>query len=161
MSNPNQNLTGNNRYTVSFYGDRHRNNPLELHCTGVTMPGMSGGITELAAPMRSLPQPGGSIMFDDLYLTFLVSEDLREWIYLFNWIRENNCGSSVAMYPYYSQVELTILTNKFNPLLSFTFHNCFPYVLGVVDLSTETANIETLSSNVSLKFTDYTLNPTL
>lgn len=158
MANPSINLSSQNRFRLILSGERFRHNPLELMCNGVTLPGMSGGVMEISSPARPIPQPGGSIMFDDLYINFIISEDLREWIYLFNWIREINFGSTVAQYPYYSQAELIILSNKFNPLLSFTFHNCFPYVLGVVDYSTENTTTDTIYSNCSFKFTDYTLN---
>ena len=161
MSTLNYNLTSNNRFKLIFGGDRHIGNPFELMCSGVTLPGMSGGVTELGAPMRPLPQPGGSVMFDDLYVNFVVSEDLREWIYIFKWIREINAASKTGMLPYYSTVELIILTNKFNPLLSFTYHNCFPYILGVVDFNTDSVAAETLTSNASFKFSDYTLNTNL
>lgn len=158
MANPSINLSSQNRFRLILSGERFRHNPLELMCNGVTLPGMSGGLMEISSPARPIPQPGGSIMFDDLYINFIISEDLREWIYLFNWIREINFGSTIAQYPYYSQAELIILSNKFNPLLSFTFHNCFPYVLGVVDYSTENTTTDTIYSNCSFKFTDYTLN---
>jgi len=158
MSILNHNFSAQNRFKLIFGGDRHQNNPFELMCTGVTLPGMSGGVSELGAPMRPLPQPGGSIMFDDLYVNFVISEDLREWVYIFEWIREINAASKTGMLPYYSTVEMIILTNKFNPLLSFTFHNCFPYILGVIDFNTDNAAIETLTSNTSFKFTDFTIN---
>lgn len=161
MANPSINLSSQNRFRLILSGERFRHNPLELMCNGVTLPGMSGGLMEISSPARPIPQPGGSIMFDDLYINFIISEDLREWIYLFNWIREINFGSTVAQYPYYSQAEIIILSNKFNPLLSFTFHNCFPYVLGVVDYSTENSTTDTIYSNCSFKFTDYTLNSTI
>lgn len=161
MSDAVQNITGQNRYRLLLTGERFRNNPLELMCNSVTMPGLSAGITELAAPVRGVPQPGGSITFDDLFVNFIVSENLSEWIYLFNWIRDINYGSCVKAEPYYSQMELFILSNKFNPLLSFTFHGAFPYVLGVVDFREDSPTIETMNSSVTFKFTDYTHNPKL
>lgn len=161
MSSLNYNLTSNNRFRLIFSGERFRFNPVELMCNGVTLPGMSGGVTEINAPHRPIPQPGGSIMFDDLYINFILSEDLREWKFLFNWIRDINFGSAIDSVPYYSQVEVIVLTNKFNPLMSFTFHNCFPYVLGVVDYTDDTPSVETMTSNCSFKFTDYTINESL
>ncbi len=161
MANANLNLTSQNRFRLILSGERFRHNPLELMCNGVTLPGMSGGVMEIPSPARPLPQPGGSIMFDDLYINFIVSEDAREWIYLFNWIREIEFASTISQNPYYSQAELIILSNKFNPLLSFTFHDCFPYVLGVLDFSSENATTDTMTSNCSFKFTDYTLNTTI
>lgn len=156
-----QNITGQNRYRLILSGERFRNNPLELNLVGVTMPGISAAITELPTPIRPVPQPGGSLTFDDLFVNFIVSEDLSEWIYLFNWIREINYGSSVSANPYYTEAELIILTNKFNPLLSFTFHGAFPYILGVVDFRDDVPTIDTMTSSATFKFHDYTLNTKL
>lgn len=156
-----QNITGQNRYRLMLTGERFRNNPLELMCTSVTMPGVSSGLISLSSPARPIPQPGGSLTYDDLFVNFIVSEDLSEWLYVFNWIKDINYGSCVDAVPYYSQIELMILTNKFNPLMSFTFHNAFPYVLGVVDFREDIATIETINTSVTFKFTDYTHNPTI
>lgn len=153
-----QNITGQNRYRLILSGDRFRNNPFEMMCNSVTMPGVTSGVTELSAQQRSIPQPGGSLNFDDLFVNFIVSENLSEWIFIFKWLRDINYGSCTNANPYYSQIELIVLTNKFNPLLSFTFHNAFPFALGVVDFRDDSPTIETMVSNVTFKFTDYTLN---
>lgn len=161
MSDSMHNITGQNRYRLLITGERFRNNPLELMCNSVTMPGISAGVTEMATPVRNIPQPGGSLAFDDLFVNFIVSEDLSEWLYVFNWIKDNNYASCINAQPYTSQMELIILTNKFNPLMSFTFHDAFPYVLGVVDFREDSPSIETMISSVTFKFTDYTHNATL
>jgi hypothetical protein len=161
MPNPSYNLTGANRFRLVLGGERFRNNSLELQVNSVTMPGMSTGITEVNSPMRPIPQPGGTINFDELYINFILSEDLREWIFLFDWIREINFGSDNSMTPYYCTGELIILTNKFNPLLSFTFHNMFPTLLGTIDYTQDISSMDTMSSSSSFKFTDMTRNLTL
>jgi len=159
--NPSYNLAGGNRFKLILGGERFRNNPFELQISGVTMPGMSSGITEINSPMRPIPQPGGTLSYDELYVTFILTEDLREWIYMFNWLREINFGSDDSMLPYYATGELIILTNKFNPLLSFSFDNLFPTLLGTIDFTQDLTSVETLTSNTSFKFTDMRLNQTL
>lgn len=159
--NPNFNLTGANRFRLLLGGGRFRNNALELQVNSVTMPGMSSGITEVNSPMRPIPQPGGTLNFDELYISFILSEDLREWIFMFDWLREINFGSDNSMNPYYTTGELIILTNKFNPLLTFTFHNMFPTLLGTIDYTMDIGSLETLSSNSFFRFTDMSRNLTL
>lgn len=161
MTNPNYNNLGANRYKLILSGQRFRNNPVELHCNGVTFPGMSTGIAEVVSPMRPIPQPGGTITFDDLYVNCIVSEDLREWIYIWNWIKEINFGSNDVMNPYYATGEVIFLTNKFNPLLSFTFHTLFPYILSPLDLTDDINSVDIITTNISFKFTDMTLNTNL
>ncbi len=155
------NLTAQNRYRLILSGDKMRGNKFEMKINNVILPGITGGLAELAAPVRTISQPGGSLSYDDLFVNFIISENLSEWIFIWNWIRDNNYGSCIDSVPYYCQADLIILTNKFNPLLSFTFHGAFPYILGTVDFRDDITTTETLTSNATFKFYDYTLNTIL
>jgi hypothetical protein len=98
--------------------------------------------------------PGGALTFDDLYCTFMVSEDYSEWIQIYEWIRAINFGDEIALKRWFATADLVITTNKFNPLLSFNFEHVFPYLLGTVDLTQDITSADTLISNVTFKFLD-------
>lgn len=156
--NPNLNLTTSNRFKLILTGEMFRESAFELSVTGVTMPGVSSGVMEPYSPLRPIPMPGGTLTFDDLYCTFIVTEEYTEWLEMFDWIIAINYGDEINARRLFATAELVVLSNKFNPLFSFTFERAFPYLLGTVDLTQDMMSNETLTSNVSFKFVNMKVN---
>lgn len=156
--NPNLNLTGNNRYLLRLSGTEFLNNEFELQVTGFNLPGVTSGLIEPATPIRPLSLPGGTLSFDDLNVTFIVTETLSEWLFVYDWMRTINFGDRAVMREMVAIGELFITNNKFVPILSFNFQYMFPYMLGSIDYSSDVTSIDTLLSTVSFKFMDMNIN---
>ena len=58
-------------------------------CQQAAIPDISAVINEVSTPRRRLPIPAsGGTTFGDLVVTFLVDEDIKNYIKLWNWIND-------------------------------------------------------------------------
>ena len=55
-------------------------------CQSANLPGLSKAAVTQSNVFSDIKQPGDRIEFDDLTITFIVNEDLGNWIELKNWI---------------------------------------------------------------------------
>lgn len=148
-----KNLFGQNHFKVTINSKRFTNGPFELTVKQCQLPGLEMGTVEQATPIVTVPRPGDSLQHGELTLDFIVLEDMSNWIEIFDWIVDMKSNTKIDMSEVYSDISLVIMSNKFNPIITFDFTNGFPYSLSPVDLTLETSG-EPVSASVSFKFTN-------
>lgn len=139
---------------------------VEFFCQSFNMPSIS--LTEVLTPTPniSLPQPGDSIFFAPFDITFIVDEDLNNYIELYDWfvglgfpnttnefktIRESNTNLNPNSGEF-SDAKLIVMSNKMNPIVEISFGNCFPITMGSLPFSTTTSDVSPLIVDASFQF---------
>jgi len=154
---------------------------VEYYVRTVNIPGVQFGETVQSAGVGlDAFFPGDKASFDTLEVSFLVDEDLENFVEMYNWIdsivplsdpklygtytdtavtRTNVLASIDNDRNQYSDITLVINTNKNLPNRYIRFHDAFPTSLGSIELESG-ADAEPAVVNVSFRFSYYEIKTT-
>jgi len=132
---------------------------VDFFCQQANLPGLSIPFTEVPTPFRSYPiVPGGGVSYDDLKVTFIIDEDLKNYYSIHEWIRINANSDQIEPGPIqYSNGQLVILTSNFNSAFFIDYENLFPINLSPVEFDASVGDIEYFTADVTFKFQNYTI----
>ena len=144
----------------------------------VNIPSLTLGIANQPSYLKDIPRPGEKIDFEDLTLTFLVDEDLTNYMEIQNWIRGIGFPESLdQIYDFqqddtltvmnkalrnqginlYSDGSLLILNNVNLPKFKVTFDGMFPYYLSTLTFDATQSYLEYFTAQVSFKYNIYNI----
>jgi hypothetical protein len=123
---------------------------LEYFISTCSLPTVSLGETEAGFKNYQGFVAGDKVTYDAIDLTFMVDEDMKNYIEVFNWIQSNANENISAKH----DIILSILSSHNNVNKQIRFVNALPVSLGGVDFTTQTTSIEYLQSTVSFRY-DY------
>jgi hypothetical protein len=132
---------------------------VDFFCQRANLPGISMPFTEVPTRFRSFPiVPGGGVTYEDLSLTFIVDENLKNYHSVWKWIRKNggseeHSGTTLE----YSKGQLAILSSNFNPSFFIDFDNLFPISLTPIEFDASVQDIDYFTAQVIFKYTGYTI----
>ena len=156
---------------------------VNFFCQSAQLPGISLG--EIAIPTMHTPIfKAGNITFDPLAVRFIVDEDLKNYLEIYDWIRGLGHPTSFNEYKEFrtgtnplpvastnknfvdtsrrkSDATLTVLTNKLNGNIQVTFKDCFPVSLGSIDFDLTNADISSIVVSVSFRYTSFSFETTV
>ncbi len=145
----------------------------------VNVPGLDLGVAIQPNYLTDIPRPGEKITFGDLTLTFLVDEDLVNYLEIQNWMRGIGFPESLNQiyewqrkdapsgYPgnykddldlnLFSDGTLAIYNSADNPNFKVIFENLFPYALSPLQFDSQISDVRYLSATASFKYTIYNI----
>jgi hypothetical protein len=146
---------------------------LNFYLQSASIPGLTfeGGIN-FTNPFPKIPIPGDHLSYSPLSVSFMVDEDLTNYLQLFNWMLyiagptsldvegdilpnstlQTNNNSRIR-----SDIKLMVLTSSKNPNMVVTFTDAFPVALGELDFNTTATDVNYLSSSVTFEYVKYTI----
>jgi hypothetical protein len=146
----------------------------------VNVPGLDLGVVNQRNYLSNVPRPGENIEFGDLSLTFLVDENLENYLEIQNWIRGIGFPESLqeiyrwqnqdipsnypSNYKYenelnlYSDGTLAIYNSADTPQFKVVFENLFPYSLSPLNFDSQVTDVQYLSATVNFKYTIYNID---
>jgi hypothetical protein len=139
------------------------------------LPGVSLGELSTPSPLLNTFVPGDNLEFQPLEVTFIVDEDMKNWVELYNWLKglsapekyeqyknlkqsgagENNAvqGERTSIY---SDASLIILNSNMRANHQFMFRELFPTSLSSLEFNTASGDIEFITATASFRYTQYT-----
>jgi len=107
--------------------------------------------------------PGDDFQFDDLSVSFIVDEDMKNWLEINNWMRD---VSNVEDFTEYktnksdrvSDCTLHILTSGKNENVRYVFKDCWPRSLTGIDFDSSVSDIEPPTATVVFAYTTYSID---
>jgi hypothetical protein len=134
-------------------------------CQSANIPDVSLGMITRSNPVRDYPEPGDQLELGSFDISFLVDEDLTNYLEILTWLREisgtpnstsfGRLGSEDSGYGTVTDITLTILTNSMNANKSVYFTDCFPTSLGAISLMSNTESIDAITCDVSFSYVDF------
>lgn len=127
----------------------------------VNLPSISLGEADVETPFSKIPFPGTKLTFGNLSVTFKVDEDMKNYLEMFNWMKELGFPDNFAQYQsianraiysgegVFSDITLIILTSAMNPNLEVTFVDCFPVDLSELSFDSTAADVDYLTATVT------------
>ena len=147
---------------------------LNFYLQTATIPGLTfEGDISYTNPFSKIPIPGDHVNYSPLTVSFMVDEDMTNYLQIFNWMLaiggpttldvESKIFPSRALQTdaasrYRSDIKLMILTSSKNPNIEVTFTDAFPVALGELDFNTTATDVNYLSSSVTFEYVKYTFN---
>lgn len=142
-----------------------------FRCQMVNLPGISITAIDQPSPTHLIPVPGDGAEYDPLDITFIVDEDLSNWIEISNWIVGLCFPKSTDQYKallesntirskfggIYSDATLISLTNSSLANKQVIFRDCFPIALSSIDFDSTGTDNGVITGVSSFRYTYYTI----
>ena len=125
----------------------------------VTIPGLTLPAIAETNPFVNIPKAGDHIMYNEFSVNFLVDGHLRNYMEIYNWIKDLGKPSSFWQYTKIvsepgtgvaSDINLMVLDAKKNPKLKVTFKSAIPISLS--DLVFDATTSDLIYLGVTAKF---------
>ena len=148
-------LTANKNFLspvgFSFKIDQINFANLEYFCTQITFPGIS--LSEVQVPYRgvNLAQTGDRMVFDDLAIRFNITENMENYLELFDWMHNIINKKDAEDYKY--DASLLIMSSHNNMVKTVKFQEIFPTSLSTVEFNSQSTDVEYLQADVSFRYT--------
>lgn len=139
----------------------------------VRLPTLSLGQFDLDTPFVKLPTPGTKLSFDPLDITFLVDEDMTNYLEIYDWLRGlgfpesydeyGNLVRQTSVYAgsdnekIFSDGTLMILSSHNNANMKVTFEDMFPIALSDLSFDSTLTDIDYLKATVTFRYKLYSL----
>jgi len=154
----NTNFLQPNEFRLVF----HRIPNIVYFCQSIKLPSISFGSTTQPSPFATpIRIPGTKIEYNTFDIGFPVSEDMKNWMEIFNWITKippTRDFSGITNYKeVFSDATLILLNSVSKPFIKVDFINCFPTDLGDLSLTTTVTDINPIISQASFNYTGYTV----
>lgn len=140
---------------------------VSFNVTEFAIPSISLPTPEQVTPFSNIPLHSDKPIFDDLNITYIVDEQLKNWLSLYNTAighsypinYENRCN--VAM-PHDTDVYIHIYNSRNRNIFSVKFHNVILTNVGELSFTTtdnSSAGL-TMTSTATFKYSYYTIEQT-
>ena len=135
-------------------------------CQSATLPGVSISFIEVATPLKSIQMSGDEVSFEELSIKFIVDENMKNWLSIYNWITRLGFATVEDQVEYKklrdageltTDATLTVLTGNMNPQINFRFHDCFPLSLSSIAFDSGGTDIDYVTADVTLQYDNYSV----
>ena len=158
MAIRNQPTNLNQLNVVSFETNFLRMPGVSYFCQRVNIPGISLSNTIQSTPFANIPIEGDVLEFEDLTISFIVDEDMQNYLELYNWLQSLGFPDKYSQYDnetssIKSDMNILLHTNKSNPNYSIAFKDVFPVSLGAISFDTNATTLDPIVVDASFKYT--------
>ena len=177
-----QYMTIENRNFLSPIGfkftiDRLRG--VDFFCQSANIPGMSLGSADTGTRLNKIKNPGDELQYEDLFLRFLVDENMKNWYQVADWMREIATPYSTREFKYNRgdiksvnkreatydlasannqwrcDCSLFILSSNYRVVSEIVFRDAWPTSLSTLSFDASTSDINYFTAEVGLKYNYY------
>ena len=177
-----QYVTIENRNFLSPIGfkftiDRMRG--VDFFCQSANIPAMNLGSADTGTRLNKIRNPGDELVYEDLYLRFLVDENMKNWYQVANWMREIATPYSTkefrynrgnlksenkreATYDYATannqwrcDCSLLILSSNYRVVSEVVFRDAWPTALSTLNFDASSSDINYFTAEVALRYNYY------
>jgi len=129
-------------------------------CQSVNIPGIAISEVEQQTVFNPVLYPGGKVEHENFTASFIVNENLENWLEVYKWIRScstyKNYDDVVPMdKSLVSDAILFILSSKNNLIAKVSFQGLFPKSLSSIDFDYGDTELEALNASVDFAFTSF------
>lgn len=139
------------------------------------LPGMQLGVAAQASSIHDLKIPGESLEFDDITLSFLVDEEMKNYLAIHDWMiglgypyghklfgallaDQRNAQSFTVASKTVSDCFLTIMNSDNKAVKRFQFVDAFPTALSGLTMQSTNSDVQYLVATVTLAYSYYTVS---
>lgn len=133
-------------------------------CQAANIPGISIGAIDVATPLKNVKFSGDEISYEELNIRFVVDENMKNWLSIYEWIISLGFPSKEDQEKYRrlqnsnkltQDATLTVLTSNMNAQINFIFKDCFPLNLSSINFDSGNTDVEYVTADVSFAYDVY------
>jgi hypothetical protein len=150
-------------------------------CQAANIPAIQLGSPVMTTPLSDIPVPGDKLSYGDLVIRFLVQENMRNYIELYNWMiglgfplsrdqyKEWNEGQRyrfpavsdkrLGAIGNFSDADFFILDSDSNANVKISYYDVFPISLEGLDFDISSGNSSYLQGIAAFKYRHYEITP--
>ena len=129
-------------------------------CQTASLPTVTMSEVLMPTPFMAIKNPS-KLDFDELSITFVVDEEMKNWLEIFNWMRScTNVEDYEEFKPtntHLSTANLIILNSTKNPKINVTFEGLYPRTLGSIDFSSTVIDPEPFQCTATFAYRNYNI----
>jgi len=129
-------------------------------CQSASLPTVTMGEVLMPTPFMAVKQPT-KLDFDELSITFIVDEEMKNWLEIFNWMRSmtnvEDYEEFKASNTHLCTANLLILNSNKNPKLNVTFEGLYPRTLSSIDFSSILTDPEPFQCTATFAYRNYNI----
>ena len=139
-------------------------------CQSATLPGISISAIDVATPLKTIAMAGDEVSFEELSIKFIVDENMKNWLSIYDWIIGLGFPSEEGQAKYRklkkdseltTDATLTVLTSNMNPQIHFRFQECFRLSLSSIAFDSGGTDIDYVTADASFRYDVYTVETLL
>ena len=149
---------------VSFDVSFSRLPSVQYFCQRISLPTVVLGETHEASPFMNTALEGDTITYEAMNLSFIVDEDLQNYIEIYNWmtalgfpreyaqfaaLQKESSGSENTKY---SDLTIILHTNKSNPNYQINFTDVFPTSLSSIQFDATPTGMDPITVDATFNF---------
>jgi len=125
---------------------------IEYLVQNVSIPGMQLGNADVPTPFVRIVQ-AGNLTYDNLSVTFKISENLESYLEIFNWMEALGHPDEFDQYAdLRSDAKLIILNSAKRPTFEVTFTNIYPTSISDVNFDATLGDVQYLNATATFAF---------
>ena len=160
-----------------FTIDRMRG--VEFFCQSASIPSISLNSADTSTRLNKIKNPGDELQYEDLFLRFLVDENMKNWYQVHDWMREIATPYSTKEFKYNRgdiksvnkrestydlasannqwrcDCSLFILSSNYRVVSEIVFRDAWPSSLSTLNFDAAVPDINYFTAEVSLKYNYY------
>ena len=164
---------------IGFLFTINRLRGVDFFCQSASVPSITMGSANQGTRYNKIPHPGDELTYEDLFIRFLVDENMKNWYQVANWMREiatpysteefkfergsiESVNRRQATYDYASNnnqwrcaCSLLVLSSNYRVVSEFIFRDAWPSSLSTLNFDASTPDINYFTAEVSLKYNYY------
>ena len=146
----------NNLSAVSFKMAIKRLPDVDYRVQNAMLPGLSLGTAEVPSPFTKIPMPG-NITFDDLTVSFLVGESMKDWYSIYKWMIDLGQPEELGTFPpnvadAFTDISMVVLSNGSNPIIDVKFIDAFPVNLSPLQFDVTISGISYVHASATFRY---------
>lgn len=149
----------NNLSLLNFKFKLHLTPEIEFRAQKVSIPGLDLGTAIVPSPFVKIPMPG-NITYDDLRISFLVGENMKDYLEIYDWMVKLGYPDELGQYrDIRSDCSVVILNSNLTPNINIRFTDAYPINLSPIDFDTTLPEAQYATSTVTFRFTRWYVEP--
>jgi len=180
VSDPRQPDTNNYLSSNYFKLEITRLPLVTYHCQSANLPSLTLTPTEQGNPTGTpIKWIGGRYVWEDFTVSFVVDEDMKNWIEVFEWMEDIAIMTDVKntmnyrpsyefhraergplgqLDDYFSNAQLIITNSSYKPKLTVSITDMFPTALSGIQFNSTNTDNEPVIATATFAYTYYTIN---
>tara|TARA_R110000772_G_scaffold2311_13_gene8030 strand:- start:1245 stop:1778 length:534 start_codon:yes stop_codon:yes gene_type:complete len=148
---------------------------VNFFCQSVSMPNVTLGIANVGTPFVKLQLPGDHLEYSELLITFMVDENMVNYIEMYNWMLALGFPESFNQYKALEDIDsrlnptgtdqlvsdasMFIYNSASNPNVEVKFINLWPSTMSDINFDIRNTDVEYIECTVSFAFERYDVIP--
>ena len=133
-------------------------------CQAANIPGVSISGVEFPTPLKNIQFSGDEVAFEELTIRFVVDENLKNWLSIYDWIIGMGIPDKESAEKYKKLKDenklvadgtLAVLTSNMNVQMEVQFQNMFPLSLSGISFDSSAADVDYVVSDVTFQYDIY------